>query len=121
MTITHPTPVRNAHVDLIMGDLNGGTIRVYDAASVLLATFALPNPLAPAAVNGVGTANTIAPVSASATGTATRFEALTSSATIKFQGDVGLSGSGASLIVGTTAFVLNQTASINSLTYQAFP
>lgn len=121
MTITHPTAVRNTHVDTILTSLNGGTIKILDAANVVLASFTLPNPLAPGAVNGVGTANTIAPSTAVASGTATKFEAATSGAVVKIQGDVGIAGSGASLVVGTTAFVLNQAASIISFSYTSFP
>lgn len=121
MATTHPEAVRNAHVDTIFTALAGGNIVILDASNNPLCTFALPNPLAPAATGGVGTANTISPVNASATGTAAKFVAETSANVPKILGDVGIAGSGAACTVATTAFVLNQTQTITSFTYTAFP
>lgn len=121
MPITHPEPVRNSWADQMMTSLNGGKIRVFDAASVLLLEYTLPNPLAPAASGGTATANPITTVAALASGVATRFEALTSANVLRTQGDVGIAGGGAALTLSTLSVLLNQPVPLNSFTYRAFP
>ncbi|NJL43565.1 MAG: hypothetical protein HC935_10365 [Pseudanabaena sp. SU_2_4] len=87
---------------------------------MLLLEYTLPNPLAPTASGGTATANLITSVNALVSGTATRFEALTSTDVLRFGGNVGISGSGASLVLNTVSVLLNQSVSIQSMTYTAF-
>ncbi|WP_019500822.1 hypothetical protein [Pseudanabaena sp. PCC 6802] len=121
MALTHTTAVRNAHVDTVLSSLNGGKIKIYDNANVLLATFTLPNPLAPAAASGSATANSIGPATAVASGTAVRFEATTSGDLLKFGGTVSIADGDGDLALNTTTILLNQQISIDSFVYTAFP
>lgn len=100
-----------------------GKIRIYDgvrpakggAATTLLAELTFSDPSAPAAVAGVLTANAITgDPSADATGTATWFREVDSDNVFVMDGDVGLSGSGADLILNDVNVVVGLPVNISS-------
>lgn len=113
MTFSLSNGAGNAVVDAIVDRLDGGTVKVYsgskpaspdDAATgTLLATFTLPTPAFGAAATKSATLNTVAATTGVADGTAGWCRFANSSATAQIDGTCGTSGSGAELILSTTA------------------
>lgn len=125
MGITHSTAIRNGLADLVVDSLDAGAaagkLKIYSdtGLTTLLATFTLADPAFGAASSGQATASAITPITASASGTALAFSATDSDDVVKFQGDVGVSGSGAACILNTTAIVSGGALSVNTFTYAA--
>jgi len=83
-------------------------------AGAALVTFALPFPVAPAAVSGVLTFDSIPPENIAVSGGATWFRIIDNSMSQAIDGDVGLTGSGADLELDSTTFVSGRLISIDS-------
>jgi hypothetical protein len=127
MAIGFSTGLRNSRNDAIGTATDAGTgagkARIYDGtrpatggtATTLLFETAHSDPSYAASSGGVLTANAItADASANATGTATWGRELDSDDNFLFDFDVGESGSGADLILVTTAIVAGTEQSITS-------
>lgn len=119
----------NAAADAMTALLNGGVLRIYDGAQpanvatavgtqVVLAELTLGNPAFAAASGGVATANAITgDTSANATGTATWFRVFASGGTVPhMDGSAGASGSGAEMILNSTAISAGAAVNITSWT-----
>lgn len=132
MALGLSTNARNAAadgvVDLIDAGAGAGTIKVYTGAKpanpntapsgTLLGTLTFSDPAFGAAATGVATAAAISPDNvADASGTAGWFRAADSNGNAVFDGTIGLSGSGADLIMNDTAIVAGGIIAISSLTY----
>ena len=118
--------VRNAELDVLSDQLDGGYLRIYDGAQpatpdtaitsqVLLATLPLNATFSPAAAAGAITANTITSDSdADATGTASWFRAYKADGTTAVcDGTVGTSGTDA--IINSTAIQIHARVDCTSL------
>ncbi len=100
-----------------------GKIRIYDGVrpnkgetpTNLLAELTFNDPSAPAAVAGVLTANAITgDLAANASGVATWFREVDSDDVFVMDGDIGLSGSGADLILNDVNIVVGLPVNITS-------
>jgi len=122
---------RVAMTDALLALADGGNLHILAGASqdpddapvgTLLVNFVLPSPAYGGAVdNGtraLATANPIASVNAAATGTAARYRILNSGAEVIMEGTVGLSGSGADMIIDATSITIGVQQNLNSLTHQ---
>lgn len=119
----------NAVVDLLDAGAGDGTLKIYDGTrpanantavttQVLLAQLTYADPAFGAAAAGVATANAIdSDASADDSGTASWFRSEDSDSNTVMDGDVGLSGSGANLILDSVSITAGQTVSVTSLTY----
>jgi len=137
MAIQLSTAARNALLDAIARQIDGGAgqigrLRLYSgtppasagtalSGNTLLADCACSATFAPAAANGVLTANAIAnDNNAANSGTASFFRLLKNdNTTVVAQGTVGISGSGADCIMNTNVIAANGIVSISSLTLTA--
>lgn len=133
MPVSLPQTVRQAACDAIvdLADAGAGaaTIVIYDgaepdvdsaASGTLLGTLTMSDPaFGAASTAGTATANAITDdSSADATSTATYFRVLDSDSTVVYQGDVGATGSGASLELNTVSITALSPISISALTLQ---
>lgn len=110
--------------DAIDAGAGAGVLNVYSGtrpagpgsapAGTLLASFTLNDPVAPDAVGGVSTWNDVAPVTIAATGTASWFRVTTSDPTAVFDGDVGVTGSGADLELDSVSLTSGRLISLDS-------
>ena len=129
MTIAFAESLRNAQLDQITTALDAGLaagkIRIYNGirptaggtVTTLLAELTLSYPCAAAAAAGVWSADPISPdTSADATGTATWFRLVDATGVFVMDGDVGIGGSGAELILNSTSITIGQQVAISSLT-----
>lgn len=122
MTAAFSTTVRNAGLDAITTAIgSNGLLRIYNgtrpasggAATTLLAQLALSATAAPSASGGVLTFSAItSDASADATGTATWFRITTSGGTFVIDGDCGIGGSGAELILASTSITAGQLVAV---------
>lgn len=131
MTAKLSTAVRNAGLDAITTAIGAaGTIKFYAgtqpstggsvSGNTLLGTLTCANPSAPSASGGVLTFSTITQdSSADATGTATFARIASSSGTFVGDFTVGVSGSGADIIVNSTSFTSGLPISISSFVITA--
>lgn len=129
MTVRLSDDARNAAVDAVADLFDAGAAAGYleirsgtqpatvaiAASGTLLATLTLSDPAFAAATLGDAAANTITEESsANATGTAGWFRVYDSDATAVLDGAVGLSGSGAELILDTVAITAGDTVEVDS-------
>lgn len=132
MTAGYSTTLRNARLDLIAADINGGAgpglLRIYDgsrpatggAATTLLAELTMSDPCAPAAAAGVLTMSAITTdSSANATGTATWARLVRSDGTFVCDISVSATGGGGDLQLNTASIVASAAVSITSFTITA--
>jgi hypothetical protein len=132
MALSLATSARNAAadgvVDLLDAGSGPGTIQIRTgakpatpntaASGTLLGTLTFSDPAFGAASNGVATANAITSDNvADASGTAGYFRALDSNGAAVFDGTIGLTGSGADLIMNDVAIVAGGIIAISALTY----
>lgn len=129
MAISYSTTLRNAMLAEIDTQVNSGTaggfLRIYSGtkpapggtATTLLAELRFSDPAFGTPSNGVVSANAIADETATlATGTATWFRVTNSSGTYVLDGTVGVTGSGADLILNSTSISANQIVKVSSFT-----
>lgn len=123
--------IRNLQAEVLGEDLDGGYLRVYengganpanaDAAlggATLLAELTFGSPATGAAAAGTVTANPInADPSANASGTAHFYRTFNALDEVVEQGAVGLSGSGAEMIVPTTTVTAGIEFQVTSYTH----
>jgi hypothetical protein len=96
----------------LLARINGGTLEITDASSVVLAALTLPNP-AGTVSNKVLTLGTISAVTIGTTGTAALARIKDSGGTVRVSGlTVGLSGT--DLVVNSTTFTSGKTCTITS-------
>lgn len=128
MAVTYSEDLRNARLDDITAQVGtSGLLRIYSGTrpagggveTTLLAELVCATSFAAAATGGTLTANAIADDTADASGTATWFRLATSTGVYVADGDVGLSGSGAELILDDTGIVSGGTVSVTSLVVTA--
>ena len=133
MTIGLKDDIRNDRLDLITQYIDAGagpgTIKVYDGTrpakgaaittETLLVTGTFSDPSAPAATGGVLTFNAITGGNAVADGTATWARVEDSDGTFIMDMSVGLVGSGADLILNTTALVTGGPVAFTAATITA--
>lgn len=106
--------------DAVDADASAGILIVYDGVrpskggttTTALATFTLPDPVAPNAVAGVSTWNAISASTISVTATASWFRVTDGAAAFVFDGDCGLSGS--DLNFDSLSFVSGRSVTIDS-------
>lgn len=125
MSVTHPTTVRNAAVDMICGLIDAGSgpgkLVFLTSGDVEVATLTFSDPAFGAAEAGVATAGTIL-ADASATGGVIAKASITDSDDNEvFACSVGVAGSGADIILNNTIVAATQEVSITSLTYTGAP
>lgn len=125
--LSYALATRNLRLDQTLNQLNSGTLKIYsgtppanaDAAlsgNTLLATLTFGSTAFAAASGGSKTANAITQDSdAPATGVATFYRCLTSGAAVVYQGSVGVTGSGESLILPTTTINQHDIVQCSSL------
>lgn len=125
--MSYSTELRNAKLDAnttVIG--NGGKLEIYagtdsagtgNAEGTLLATFTLGSPFAPAAVNGVQSPTLPAATTGVAAGTAS-WARITKAdgSTAVMDRTVGLSGSGAHIILNTLTISVGVAVSVTSWT-----
>ena len=119
---TARTAMCDALVDLLDAGTGAGTIEIRSgtrpanpnttATGDVLATITLKTPAFGSASNGVATINDPDPVTAVAAGTATWFRAYDGDGNAVFDGDVGVTGSGADLELATTSITTGLTVDI---------
>lgn len=119
---TARTAMCDALVDLLDAGTGAGTIEIRSgtrpanpdttATGDVLAVITLEDPAFGSASNGVATLNDPAPVTAVADGTATWFRAYDGDGSAVFDGDVGVTGSGADLELATTSITTGLTVDI---------
>lgn len=125
MAISYADTLRNTRMDAITTRAgNAALIRIYSgtrpanegAEGTLLAELTGDTPFAAGAASGVLTLGTITDdSSANATGTASWFRIYASDGTtIVCDGDCGVAGSGADLILDSTSITIGQTVSIDT-------
>lgn len=130
MALAYSTTLRNARLDAIDDQVNGGAgaglLRIYDGsrpatggtATTLLAELTFSDPAFGAASSGTLTASAITDdSSANATGTATWFRVVDSAGTFVMDGDVGTSGS--DLNLNTTSISSGGTVEVTSFVITA--
>jgi hypothetical protein len=103
MAVTYTAAAKTARMQAI-GDLigNAGKIKGYTSGDVLVATWTLPSPSAPAASNGVLTFDVNPDINATLAtpGTIAKATIATSADTVVLSGlTVGLTGSGADIVM----------------------
>jgi hypothetical protein len=125
--LSYAVATRNASLNTKLDQLNSGTLKIYagtppanaDTAlsgNTLLATLTFGSTAFASASSGSKTANAITQDSdAAATGTATFYRCLTSGAAVVYQGSVGATGSGESLILPTTTINQHDIVQCSSL------
>jgi len=135
MAIKINTALQNAFLDRTLGNpgasppgvFDGGALEIYDGvqptdantavgAQVLLASLPLATPAFNAAASG--TAAIPAPIqdaAANAGGTASWFRLRDSGDTMRIDGDVGVTGSGAALELSTTTIVFQGVVTVTAL------
>lgn len=127
MAIAYPVSLRNARLNEVRDDIDGGSaagyLRIYNgtrpaaggATTTLLAELRFSDPSFGNASNGTLTANSItSDSSANASGTATWFRATDSNGNFVIDGDVGATGSDSDLELNTTTITAGQFVSITS-------
>lgn len=126
MTIGLNTQVRAARLDTVSAQvdadaaagylevLNGTRPSTAGPATTTLATYTFGDPSFAAAVGGAMSANAIAQIVITATGTATWYRVFDGAGTILWDGDVGLTASGADLEFDSVDFVAGRTSQINT-------
>lgn len=115
----------NAITAAVDAGASGGTLKIYSGTipaapssppnGTELVSFTLPDPLAPAAVNGAVTWNGIAAVNVAVGGTAGWFRVADSNGTAVFDGTVTATGAGGDLQLDSTALVSGRLISIDSV------
>ena len=122
------TSVINEQADVLGRKLDGGVVRIYSGtqpanantaltSQVLLAEFVLPNPSAPAAVNGLLSLATIPSTIAVATGTARWFRCLTSGGAPVLDGSAGLATDNPNLSLPVVDFVSGSQVFIDAFAH----
>lgn len=128
MAITFSNQVRNQICTQIGSLSNSGKIRIFagpNATGDLLVELTMSNPAFLAPVNGSMTSNPISAATVSASGTAQSWALVSSSLnttipnTTIMTGSVGLTGSGADLVMDNTSLLVNQTAAITVFNFVA--
>ena len=125
MAISYDDTLRDNRMDEVTAVAgNAALIRIYSgtrptnggAEGTLLAELTCDTPFAPASSGGVLTLGTITDdSSANASGTASWFRIYSAgAAAIVMDGDVGIAGSGADLILDSTSITATQTVSIDT-------
>lgn len=113
----------DAAVNAVAALCNSGTIKVYTASqpaedgsetNTLLGTLTLASTAFGSSSGGTAAAGSITGGTAVATGSAAHFDLCKSDGTIVGTGTVGMSGSGADLILNTTAIVSGAPVSCSS-------
>lgn len=119
MAITHPdTPTRNALADLVVDQLDGGSIVLQNAGGTDMAEVELDTPAYGAASGGIAALLGVpltGPVTV--TDTVTQFEARNSAGTAIYAGTAGESGT--DLILSEADLTIGDQARINSHSYAA--
>lgn len=125
-TSQYSTNIRDVKADAVMARLSAATVKIYtgsmpadgdaDPAGTLLATFTLATP-AGTSVGGVITFTAPSDVSIVATGTAAVAQLCESDGTNVANFNVGATGGGFCLEVGSTAFQSGALARISSFTW----
>ena len=129
MTLGYNTTLRNNRLSeiatLVDAGASAGLLRIYDgtrpatggAVTTLLAELAFSDPAFGVPASGVLTANAINDdTSANADGTATWFRVVDSNGAFVYDGDVGLTSSGADLELASVAVSVGVRVSVTSLT-----
>lgn len=128
MAVTFSTLARNEVCSLVNGLSNAGEIVIYDGADLtgnVLLRLTLTNPAFQTPSSGSMTANPVAVGTAIASGTATSWGLYTSASHVDhptqlvIQGTIGVSGSGADMILDTTTILVNQTTAITNFSFVA--
>lgn len=112
-----PTAQRDRLIDAFTPRLDNGYLRLYDAGNVLLAELRFAADAFPASANATTTANPIAAAGALATGTAATarcYEA--DGVTLACEGTVGVAGSGAHVILNSTAIQQGADVTVTGVT-----
>ena len=120
--VTHPTAaVRNSLADVIGNQLDNGTVEFQNTpGGAALATVGFQADAFPIAVNGVITASQpMTEESNASAGTVAWAQWKSSGATVIVQCDVGLTGSGADIIISSTTLQAGDSVDITQLTYAA--
>ncbi len=130
MALSYTTGLRNDLMSVVAtaADVGPGNarLRIYSGMrppiadappGALLAELTMSDPVFTAPVNGVLTASAISPeTSTPNAGTATWFRIVDANGNTVLDGDVGLPGSGAELVLGDTDILINQEVRISALT-----
>jgi hypothetical protein len=121
MAVTYTTAVKNARLDAVAAQIDGGSgagkLKIRDSGNVVLAVITLNDPCAAAASGGVLTFSGFpkSDTSADATGTAAN-AIITDSADTTCISGLTVGTSGADIILDTTSVTATGTVTINSAT-----
>ncbi|MBA3890492.1 MAG: hypothetical protein H0X64_08170 [Gemmatimonadaceae bacterium] len=114
---TYEVAFRNAGLDAQTALLAGGSVKLYDAGGVHLATGLLGTPACAAAVAGVATANAIASGIGLATGNAARADLCDAGGTVRTTGTVGTADT--NIVMNSVAIQVGADVPFTALTLTA--
>jgi hypothetical protein len=119
MPITLMEIARNAACNAVVVLVgSAGRIQLLNSSNVTLVNIYLANPAFSTAAVGVATAQGLPLVGVAGTaGTLAKYWILDAAADLKWQGTIGIAGSGADMIVDSTSIALGQAISITSWTH----